>query len=60
MSKTLVIVEAPNKLAKIQKLLGDDYVIKASVGHIMDLDPKEMSIDLTTFTQKITQWLKTN
>lgn len=50
MSKTLIIVEAPNKLAKIQKILGNEYVIKASVGHIMDLDPKDMSIDLNTFT----------
>jgi DNA topoisomerase I len=50
MSKTLVIVEAPGKLAKFQKALGDDYIVKASVGHIWELPPEELSIDLDTFT----------
>lgn len=50
MSKTLVIIEAPNKKSKLSHILGDDYNIQASVGHIMDLDAKEMSIDLETFT----------
>jgi DNA topoisomerase-1 len=48
--KTLVIVEAVNKVAKIQHILGDDYDVAASIGHIMDLDPSKMSIDLETFT----------
>lgn len=45
MGKILVIVESPGKISKIQKILGPDYLVMASVGHIMDLKPKEMSID---------------
>lgn len=45
MSKILVIVESPNKIKKIKEILGSDYEVVASVGHIIDLDPKNMSID---------------
>ena len=37
MSKTLIIVESPNKCKTIQKYLGAEYEIVASVGHIVDL-----------------------
>ena len=37
MSKSLVIVESPSKARIINRYLGDDYVVKASVGHIRDL-----------------------
>lgn len=42
----LVIVESPGKVAKIQHILGDDYLVMASVGHIMDLDKSNFSIDV--------------
>ena len=50
MGKTLVIVESPAKAKTINKYLGNQYVVKSSVGHIRDLptsgsaqksDPKE-------------------
>ena len=44
--KTLVIVESPGKIKKIGEYLGDDYIVKASYGHFLDLDPKELSIDV--------------
>ena len=34
--KTLVIVESATKAKKIQKYLGDNYIVEASVGHIRD------------------------
>ncbi len=37
MGKSLVIVESPSKAAIINRYLGDDYIVKASVGHIRDL-----------------------
>ncbi len=37
MSKSLVIVESPAKATKIGKILGPDYVVESSVGHIRDL-----------------------
>jgi len=44
--KTLVIVESPGKITKIGKILGPKYVVAASVGHIIDLPPKEMGISI--------------
>ncbi|MBS3804060.1 MAG: type I DNA topoisomerase [Oleiphilaceae bacterium] len=50
MGKSLVIVESPAKAKTINKYLGDDFIVKSSVGHIRDLpvsgsgsssDPKE-------------------
>ncbi|CAN5284122.1 type I DNA topoisomerase [soil metagenome] len=37
MSKSLVIVESPAKATKIGKILGPDYIVESSVGHIRDL-----------------------
>ena len=37
MGKSLVIVESPSKATIINRYLGDDYIVKASVGHIRDL-----------------------
>lgn len=46
MSKHLVIVESAGKIKKISEYLGSDYIVKASFGHCMDLDPKTLSIDI--------------
>lgn len=46
MDKILVIVESPGKIKKLQTILGNKYLVMASVGHIIDLDPKKMSIDI--------------
>jgi DNA topoisomerase-1 len=46
---TLLIVESPGKIKKIGEYLGSKYIVMASVGHIIDLDPKKLSVDLTTF-----------
>ena len=37
MAKKLVIVESPAKSVTIGKYLGDDYIVKSSIGHIRDL-----------------------
>jgi DNA topoisomerase-1 len=37
MAKTLVVVESPAKAKTIEKYLGGDYTVRASVGHIRDL-----------------------
>jgi DNA topoisomerase-1 len=46
MSKGLIVVESPAKVKTLQKFLGEDYVIKASVGHIKDLPEDELGVDL--------------
>lgn len=55
MSK-LLIVESPGKIKKIQECLGPDYIVMASVGHIIDLDAKTMSIDMETFEPQYHQY----
>lgn len=43
--KYLLIVESPGKIKKIKGFLGDDWEVKASIGHICDLPKKELGID---------------
>jgi len=45
-SKKLVIVESPAKSKTIKKILGDNYTIEASYGHIRDLPPKGLGFDI--------------
>jgi len=45
----LIIVESPGKIKKLTSILGNDYLVKASVGHIRDLDKKGLSYNESTF-----------
>jgi DNA topoisomerase-1 len=49
MSKNLVIVESPAKAKTINKFIGKDYVVKASVGHVRDLPKSELGVDEVSF-----------
>ncbi len=42
----LVIVESPAKAKTVQRFLGKDYTVKASVGHVRDLLRSELSVDV--------------
>ncbi|NLJ08180.1 MAG: type I DNA topoisomerase [Sphingobacteriales bacterium] len=46
MSKNLVIVESPAKAKTIEKFLGKDFKVMSCNGHVRDLHPNELSIDL--------------
>lgn len=46
MSKYLVIVESPAKEKTISKILGNDYTVKSSYGHIRDLPKSKIGIDI--------------
>ena len=46
MSKNLVIVESPAKAKTIQNFLGNDFTVKSSMGHVMDLNKKNLSVDI--------------
>lgn len=44
--KTLIIVESPGKIKTIQGILGANYLIKATIGHLYHIDPKDDAIDI--------------
>lgn len=44
--KNLVIVESPAKAKTIEKYLGDDYKVVASMGHLRDLPKSTLGIDI--------------
>jgi DNA topoisomerase-1 len=46
MSKALVIVESPAKAKTINKYLGKDFTVKASLGHIKDLPKRDLAVDI--------------
>lgn len=46
MAKKLVIVESPTKAKTVGKILGSNYKVIASVGHLRDLPKSKMGIDI--------------
>ena len=53
MPKSLVVVESPAKAKTIKKILGKDYIVESSVGHIRDLPKKGLGVDIeNAFTPK--------
>lgn len=44
--RTLVIVESPAKAKTIEKYLGANYTVKASMGHLIDLPKSRLAIDV--------------
>src|SRR4026209_2469919 len=46
MGKNLVVVESPAKAKTINKYLGKDFIVMASIGHIKDLPSKGLGVDV--------------
>jgi len=46
MTKSLIIVESPAKARTLNKYLGKDYDVRASVGHIRDLPVSKLGVDV--------------
>lgn len=45
----LMVVESPNKVKKIESILGDDWKVVASVGHVRDLPKHEIGLEAPEF-----------
>lgn len=50
MSKKLLIVESAKKARTIKGMLGGDFTVKATSGHILEMPRDDLSVDLQTFT----------
>src|SRR4030042_2685260 len=46
MSKNLVIVESPGKAGTIEKILGKNFKVRASFGHVRDLPKSKLGVDI--------------
>ena len=46
MGQNLVIVESPAKAKTIEKYLGKNYIVEASMGHIRDLPKSQLGVDI--------------
>ncbi len=44
--KSLLIVESPTKVQTLKKIVGKDFIVKASVGHLKDLPKKKLGVDV--------------
>ncbi|MFA7543097.1 MAG: toprim domain-containing protein, partial [Candidatus Cloacimonadaceae bacterium] len=46
MAKSLIVVESPAKASTISKFLKNQYVVKASMGHVRDLPQHELGVNV--------------
>ncbi len=56
--KKLIIVESPSKIKTLEKFLGQDFLFASSVGHIRDLPPKGLGIDVANNFAPVYELLK--
>ena len=53
--KHLVVVESPAKAKTIERILGPDYKVMASMGHLRDLPKRTMGVDIEWFHAGVRQ-----
>ena len=55
-AKNLVIVESPAKAKTIEKYLGTDYKVTASMGHLRDLPKSKLGVDIENGFEPLPTW----
>ncbi|HMQ53352.1 MAG TPA: toprim domain-containing protein, partial [Anaerolineae bacterium] len=50
MKKKLLIVESAKKARTIKGMLGPEFVVKATSGHVLEMPPDDIHVDLRDFT----------
>jgi DNA topoisomerase I len=58
MEKSLIIVESPSKAKTINKYLGKDYIVEASVGHIKNLPKSKLGVDVDNDYELVYETIK--
>jgi DNA topoisomerase-1 len=58
MEKSLIIVESPSKAKTINKYLGKNYIVEASVGHIKNLPKSKLGVDVDNDYELVYETIK--
>lgn len=58
MDKSLIIVESPSKAKTINKYLGKDFIVEATVGHIKNLPKSKLGVDIENGYRPVYETIK--
>jgi len=57
-AKNLIIVESPTKAKTIGKIMGKDFIVLSSMGHLVDLPRSKLGVDIDNGLNLLIQSLR--